>query len=354
MTEIVLSAKAGKKEYAKLNKAIHDCDKTIDKVWYAKGMMMLKMRASGLYKFGQGKPTFDENGKEVFWTFEDWLESEFQLNRSRGYQLLDSVSFVRKLEHANVHQNAILVDKKMPVLPSNERQIRPLLTSLKHDGERIHVWQQVVQSGEKKITADMVQRHVDEFKASGQVVEDVEIKLPDVDVSLNNYRSIGSGENEWYTPQEYADMAREVMGSIDLDPASNAEANQTIKATTFYTKDDDGLKKQWAGNVWLNPPYSRDLMPAFVDKLKQSYMDGDVGSAILVSHNNTDTAWFHSLAEAASAICFPKNRIRFYRGEEVAAPTNGQAFFYLGNDTKKFASVFAETGFVVTPYGDVA
>jgi len=169
--------------------------------------------------------------------------------------------------------------------------------------------------------------------------------------AVKNHRAIGTGENEWYTPSEYADMAREVMGSIDLDPASNEQANQVIKAATFYTKDDDGLKKQWSGNVWLNPPYSRDLMPAFVDKLKQSYIDGDVESAILVSHNNTDTAWFHNLASVANAICFPKKRIKFYRGNEVAAPTNGQAFFYLGNDTEKFASVFSGAGFVVTPYG---
>ena len=172
--------------------------------------------------------------------------------------------------------------------------------------------------------------------------------------AVKNHRAIGTGENEWYTPQEYADMAREVMGCIDLDPASNEQANQVIRAETFYTKDDDGLTKRWTGNVWLNPPYSRDLMPAFVDKLKQSYIDGEVESAILVSHNNTDTGWFHNLASVANAICFPKKRIRFYRGDEIAAPTNGQAFFYLGNNTKKFASVFAETGFVVTPYGDVA
>ena len=341
MTEIVISNnKADKKQLAKLEKRIEANTKA---AWRENGLIMLHIRNSGLYKAGYG-------------TFEKYLEERWDIARRTGYQQLAAAEFVQKLDFCsknNTVEMCAIAHKNAIELPANESQVRPLIECLNHDGERLHVWQEVAKAGEK-ITAALVQRKVDEFKASGQVVQDVEIKLPEVDVSLNNYRSIGSGENEWYTPQEYADMAREVMGSIDLDPASNAEANQTIKATTFYTKDDDGLKKQWAGNVWLNPPYSRDLMPAFVDKLKQSYMDGDVGSAILVSHNNTDTAWFHSLAEAASAICFPKNRIRFYRGEEVAAPTNGQAFFYLGNDTKKFASVFAETGFVVTPYGDVA
>lgn len=167
--------------------------------------------------------------------------------------------------------------------------------------------------------------------------------------AVKNHRAIGTGENEWYTPAEYVELAREVMGGIDLDPASCAQANETVRAQTFYTKDDDGLSKAWAGRVWLNPPYSRDLMPAFVEKLRESFIDGDVQQAILVSHNNTDTGWFHALAGVASAICFPKKRIRFYRDAEVAAPTNGQAFFYLGDDPQTFISTFSGVGFVVRP-----
>ena len=167
--------------------------------------------------------------------------------------------------------------------------------------------------------------------------------------AVKNYRAIGTGENEWYTPSEYADLARDVMGGIDLDPASCEQANEVIGASTFYTKDDDGLLKDWSGRVWLNPPYSRDLMPAFVEKLKNSFVDGSVQQAVLVSHNNTDTAWFHSLASVATAICFPKKRIKFYRGDEIASPTNGQAFFYLGDNADKFKSVFCDVGFVVRP-----
>ena len=194
---------------------------------------------------------------------------------------------------------------------------------------------QALRTGETSINAEY-------NKLTGKVIESEQ-------ENARNHRALGTGENEWYTPSEYAELARSVMGSIDLDPASCDEANKTIKAKVYFTKETDGLSKPWVGNIWCNPPYSRDLMPSFVEKLKQSFQNGSVSQAILVSHNNTDTAWFQSLATVASAICFPNKRIKFYRGEEVAAPTNGQAFFYLGTQTEAFASAFGEVGFTVKP-----
>ena len=164
-----------------------------------------------------------------------------------------------------------------------------------------------------------------------------------------NYRANSTGENEWYTPANHIEIARQVLGEIDLDPASNAEANKIVKAKKYFSEKNNGLSKRWVGRVWLNPPYSRDLMGPFVEKLIESYKSGSVPAAIMVSHNNTDTGWFHSLSNVAAAVCFPRQRIKFYRNKDIAAPVNGQVFFYLGKRADTFTKKYQEMGVVMVP-----
>lgn len=158
----------------------------------------------------------------------------------------------------------------------------------------------------------------------------------------------GTGENEWYTPAEHIEMARTVLGSIDLDPASSEIANRAVQAGQFFSEADNGLDKPWAGNVWLNPPYAQPAIAHFADKMVVEWGRGEVTGAIVLTHNYTDTAWFQKLAKAATAVCFTRGRVRFVSPEgELAAPTQGQAFFYFGQDVDIFADVFGEVGFVV-------
>ena len=159
----------------------------------------------------------------------------------------------------------------------------------------------------------------------------------------------GTGEFERYTPSDYIEAAREVMGSIDLDPASNKIAQKTVKAQRFFTPENDGLTKQWRGNVWLNPPYHRELQPLFIAKLIEEVKAGRTKQAILLTNNSTDTDWFLQAAQAAQAICFTVGRVAFLTqaGEELA-PTQGQAFFYYGKAAPRFRETFAVIGFGVT------
>jgi hypothetical protein len=157
-----------------------------------------------------------------------------------------------------------------------------------------------------------------------------------------------SGNNEWYTPPEYIEAARLTLGSIDLDPASSEIANRTVQARAFYSAEDDGLTKNWAGRVWLNPPYAVGLIDKFIEKLCLHFDSGHVTDAIVLVNNATETAWFQHIAQRASAICFPKRRVRFLDPEgNPGAPLQGQAVIYLGDAGAEFAENFAPFGFVL-------
>jgi hypothetical protein len=148
-------------------------------------------------------------------------------------------------------------------------------------------------------------------------------------------------------------MAREVMGGIDLDPASCEFAQKEIKAKTFYTREDDGLAQNWKGRVWLNPPYSTGLLDKFAEKVRDEYRFGEVDQAIVLTHSFTDTKWFHLLAVEASAICLTKGRVKFY-GEDGTknSPPSGHVFFYLGPNPDRFAEQFSEVGLICIPQGE--
>jgi ParB family chromosome partitioning protein len=166
-----------------------------------------------------------------------------------------------------------------------------------------------------------------------------------------NHRAQGTGQNEWYTPPEHIAAVREVLGTIDLDPASTETANRTVKAARYYSTDDDGLSQPWSGRVFLNPPYAQPYIAQFVGKLVDEVDAGHVDEAILLTHNYTDTAWFHNAEEHCNAICFTRGRIGFLSPTgERAAPTQGQAFFYYGDDVARFALRFSSLGFLVVPY----
>ena len=163
--------------------------------------------------------------------------------------------------------------------------------------------------------------------------------------------SQNSGDNEWYTPAEYIRAARAVMGGIDLDPASTAEANAVVGAARFFTEKQDGLKQKWTGRVWMNPPYASGLIERFAQKLVGAVQDGDITEACVLVNNATETRWFQHMLTEAEAVCFPAGRVKFWHPRKVAVPLQGQAVMYFGASADKFAESFANFGVVCRVFG---
>lgn len=160
--------------------------------------------------------------------------------------------------------------------------------------------------------------------------------------------SQNSGENEWYTPSAYIEAARTVMGGIDTDPASCAQANATVKAEKYFDAKADGLSKKWHGRVFMNPPYAQPLIANFAKAVAEKFSNKEITEAIVLVNNATETEWFNEMIKHASAVCFPNGRIRFVNkeGKPSGAPLQGQAVLYFGSKIQKFISEFKSFGWI--------
>jgi len=166
-------------------------------------------------------------------------------------------------------------------------------------------------------------------------------------ISKNVHVSNNSGENEWYTPPFIIESAKSIMGDIDLDPASSKLANETVGAKEFYTIEDDGIKKDWHGRVWLNPPYSQPDISNFAKAVTSKKYD----EIMILVNNATETDWFRMMAEASKVICFINKRLKFIDrdGNPSGAPLQGQAIIYKGSNIDSFIEKFKENGLCMIP-----
>jgi hypothetical protein len=70
----------------------------------------------------------------------------------------------------------------------------------------------------------------------------------------------------------------------------------------------------------------------------------------MLTNNSTDTDWFNAALSKAASVCFTHGRVNFIQpnGQEVL-PTQGQAFFYFGDDIERFEEIFHRTGPCLCP-----
>lgn len=162
-----------------------------------------------------------------------------------------------------------------------------------------------------------------------------------------------SASNEWYTPEPVIELARAVLGPIDLDPASDEFGNLSVRASRFFTANDNGLEHSWSGTVFLNPPGG---------KVGNKSQAGLFWSKLMRERPNIEHAIF--LAFSAEAlqntqgkgelsvmdfpICVPSKRVRFGKQHsKPAAPTHSNVVVYVPgkfDNTALFLRVFPKLG----------
>jgi phage N-6-adenine-methyltransferase len=293
------------------------------------GQALMTIREKRLYRIG-------------FKNFEDYCVGRWGMVQQSATRLIRAYETVTNLQSEPIGS----------VLPKSENQVRPL-TSLEPEIQK-EVWTEVVKTHGDNITAAKVQTVVNDWKPVDIEVKEAKANpmfSPDIEVIIEDKKlkahvSNNSGENEWYTPECYIESARLVMGKIDLDPASSEIANQTVNANLFYTQEEDGLSKEWFGNVWMNPPYSQPLIFQFISKLIES---NKVSQAIVLVNNGTETKWGQLLIKHSSAVCFHQGRIRFVDkyGNLGDAPLQGQMICYIGSEVNNFINEYNKYGTIL-------
>ena len=158
------------------------------------------------------------------------------------------------------------------------------------------------------------------------------------------HQTRGTGNEEYYTPVSIIELVHNVMGEIDLDPASCAKANHVIGAKKYYSKEDDGLAQAWRGRVWMNPPYTKGKLDLFIDKVMHT---AAITEAIILTNNATETEWCQTLQSWADAICLVRGRVKFW-GSGGDSPLQGQIVSYRGQHVDEFARQFGKIGTVWT------
>jgi hypothetical protein len=108
------------------------------------------------------------------------------------------------------------------------------------------------------------------------------------------------------------------LGPFDLDPAA-ATVRPWNCAVTNITEAQNGLSVLWRGLVYLNPPFCRYEVGAWIQKL------ADHGNGITLLHARTEAAWFEPIWQSADAILFMGDRLKFCRPDGSEQPANSGA-----------------------------
>lgn len=120
-----------------------------------------------------------------------------------------------------------------------------------------------------------------------------------------------SKKEDWETPQLFFnELNKKYKFNWDL-----ASSDANAKCVNHFTVGDDSLSQDWSaleGNLWLNPPYGRELKH-WVKKAYESSINRD-GTLVMLIPSRTDTSYWHDYIFDKAEIKFIRGRLKFENG----------------------------------------
>lgn len=155
-----------------------------------------------------------------------------------------------------------------------------------------------------------------------------------------------TGNNNWSTPQWFFNRLNAVFG-FTLDPCAD---DTNHKCEHYYTVNDNGLTKNWGGQVvFCNPPYGRRTKKSsgqedWIEKCWKECKEHHITSVMLIPAR-TDTKSQHTyIFPNAKYICFVKGRLKF--GEEGdAAPFPSEVVVFTDQNYDEEIKSLSDLGF---------
>ena len=124
---------------------------------------------------------------------------------------------------------------------------------------------------------------------------------------------MSSKSNEWTTPQDLFDELNNEF-HFTLDPCSTHENHKCDK---YFTKEENGLKKSWGGEiVFCNPPYGRQIQD-WIRKAYKEHLKPNT-TVVMLLPARTDTSYFHRYIYNHAEVRFIKGRLKFGDGKQSA------------------------------------
>ena len=119
---------------------------------------------------------------------------------------------------------------------------------------------------------------------------------------------LSTGKDDWETPKDFYKKLDDEF-HFTLDPCCTHES---AKCKKHYTKNDDGLSKDWSGEiVFCNPPYSKNgNQDAWVKKCYTESLNPNT-TVVALLPARTDTNRFHDCILGKAEIRFIRGRLVF-------------------------------------------
>lgn len=140
---------------------------------------------------------------------------------------------------------------------------------------------------------------------------------------MAEYERNQESSDDWYTPP----AVFSALGlQFDLDPCSPGPGHW-VPATKHFTKAEDGLRQEWRGSVFMNPPFgARHAHLPWLEKFLKH------GNGIAIVRAYTSSGWFHDYATRCDAMLFPRGKTKFIRpdGTVGKAPGHGVVLLAMG------------------------